>query len=214
LGVLLWEAHKKRWRIPARFFFNAGKAAATVMAFQLFYSPRCPYSMELGTLLEESAIACEFLNVDDMHQVPTWLPGTPALICGTDVFCGDAAFDRVEEQLARAAPPPRAGAALAASSGGGAMAHRRMVPDMDCRTPQPVISQQTAAPAGAAGSGMIEARLGGGRSGGGSKKASRGTGLGAAFSSPSVADEDNLDSKYSKEAMAAKLKALQSVHHR
>ncbi|AAR26917.1 FirrV-1-B42 [Feldmannia irregularis virus a] len=72
---------------------------------------RCKYSREIMTLSAELGVEHRVQFIDlDKNPPPTWLPGTPSLVCGNDVYCGDAAFKYVEnmQRSTAAAEPSKA----------------------------------------------------------------------------------------------------------
>ncbi|ACH46803.1 unknown [Feldmannia species virus] len=55
---------------------------------------RCPFSKEIVDL----AKSLQNISMFDLGQIdpPPWLPGTPTVVDGADVYCGDAAFSFLE----------------------------------------------------------------------------------------------------------------------
>lgn len=56
----------------------------------------CPHSVSLmNDIRNVHRIPCTVIDVADGKNVPPWLYGTPSIVVGTDVYCGDTAFDFV-----------------------------------------------------------------------------------------------------------------------
>lgn len=55
----------------------------------------CPHSDDLVSLAQMRGLV--FNKIDVSQTIPpNWLPGTPSVVCGGDVYCGDAALSFVE----------------------------------------------------------------------------------------------------------------------
>ncbi len=61
-------------------------------------SASCEHSVDLlREIREVRRIPCSIVDIaHNVVGVPTWLRGTPSIVVGTDVYCGDTAFDYVE----------------------------------------------------------------------------------------------------------------------
>lgn len=67
-------------------------------------SSMCRHSTDLMREIRDVYhIPCTVVDVANGSGVPTWLKGTPSVVVGTDVYCGDTAFDFV---ASIAANPP------------------------------------------------------------------------------------------------------------
>lgn len=69
----------------------------------------CKHSVDLMREIRDVyRVPCTVIDVASGVSVPTWLKGTPSIVVGTDVYCGDTAFDFVasigETQETRASP--------------------------------------------------------------------------------------------------------------
>ena len=59
-------------------------------------STMCRHSADLLREIRETyRVPCSVIDVSDGLGVPTWLKGTPSIVVGTDVYCGDTAFEFV-----------------------------------------------------------------------------------------------------------------------
>lgn len=57
-------------------------------------SAECRHSVDLMKEIRDvHRIPCNVIDVADGVNVPSWLKGTPSIVVGTDVYCGDTAFD-------------------------------------------------------------------------------------------------------------------------
>jgi len=56
----------------------------------------CRHSRELVRLVQhEYKIPCKIVDIS-IEGIPSWITGTPNIVVGTDVYCGDTAFNYVE----------------------------------------------------------------------------------------------------------------------
>lgn len=55
----------------------------------------CRYSDDLVEIAQKRGLSFNKIDVS-FSTPPSWLPGTPSVVCGGDVYCGDAAFQFVE----------------------------------------------------------------------------------------------------------------------
>ena len=55
----------------------------------------CPYSDDLVNLAHTKGLNIQRIDVSQKIP-PSWLPGTPSVVCQGNVYCGDAAFDFIE----------------------------------------------------------------------------------------------------------------------
>ena len=55
----------------------------------------CPYSDDLVNLAHTRGLNIQRIDVSQKTP-PSWLPGTPSVVCRGNVYCGDAAFDFIE----------------------------------------------------------------------------------------------------------------------
>lgn len=56
----------------------------------------CRHSVDLlREIREVHRVPCSVIDVADGLSVPAWLKGTPSIVVGTDVYCGDTAFEFV-----------------------------------------------------------------------------------------------------------------------
>lgn len=59
-------------------------------------SSKCRHSGDLMNVIRDvHRIPCSVIDVAGGENVPVWLRGTPSLVTGTDVYCGDTAFEFV-----------------------------------------------------------------------------------------------------------------------
>ena len=59
-------------------------------------SALCRHSADLLREIRETyRVPCSVIDVSGGLSVPTWLKGTPSIVVGTDVYCGDTAFEFV-----------------------------------------------------------------------------------------------------------------------
>lgn len=57
-------------------------------------STSCRHSVDLMKEIRDvHRLPCKVVDVADGVNIPTWLRGTPSIVLGTDVYCGDTAFD-------------------------------------------------------------------------------------------------------------------------
>ena len=59
----------------------------------VYVSSRCKYCDELLQLMKK--IKHKVINIDN-EEYPDFLPGVPTVVDGTNVFCGDAAYNFIE----------------------------------------------------------------------------------------------------------------------
>ena len=76
----------------------------------------CKHSADLMREIRDVyRVPCTVIDVASGVGIPTWLKGTPSIVVGTDVYCGDTAFDFVasigENQETRASPDSHVGQA-------------------------------------------------------------------------------------------------------
>ena len=56
----------------------------------------CKHSIDLlKEIRDVHRVPCSVIDVADGIQVPPWLKGTPSIVVGTNVYCGDTAFEFV-----------------------------------------------------------------------------------------------------------------------
>jgi hypothetical protein len=71
-------------------------------------SAGCKYSMELlHDIQNVYNIPVSVVDVAKSGNIPPWLRGTPSIVVGTDVYCGDTAFMYVESLSHRQSQPAR-----------------------------------------------------------------------------------------------------------
>lgn len=59
-------------------------------------SSKCRHSGDLVNAIRDvHRIPCSVVDVAGGKNVPVWLRGTPSIVMGTDVYCGDTAFEFV-----------------------------------------------------------------------------------------------------------------------
>ncbi|CAM9101416.1 unnamed protein product [Sphacelaria rigidula] len=59
-------------------------------------SAECKHSADLMREIRDvHNVPCTVIDVADGVNIPTWLRGTPSIVVGTEVYCGDTAFDFV-----------------------------------------------------------------------------------------------------------------------
>ncbi len=59
-------------------------------------SSKCRHSGDLMNAIRDvHRIPCSVIDVAGGKNVPVWLRGTPSIVMGTDVYCGDTAFELV-----------------------------------------------------------------------------------------------------------------------
>ncbi|CAM9104403.1 unnamed protein product [Ectocarpus sp. 8 AP-2014] len=57
-------------------------------------SKECRHSVDLMKEVRDvHRLPCNVVDVADGDNIPMWLKGTPSIVVGTDVYCGDTAFD-------------------------------------------------------------------------------------------------------------------------
>lgn len=60
-------------------------------------SSGCRHSTDLmRDIRDVYHIPCTVVDVAKSASIPSWLKGTPSIVVGTDVYCGDTAFDFVQ----------------------------------------------------------------------------------------------------------------------
>lgn len=68
----------------------------------------CKHSMELCHEIQNVyKIPCSVVDVQKSVDIPRWLKGTPSIVKGTDVYCGDTAFMFIESLSHSISQPPR-----------------------------------------------------------------------------------------------------------
>lgn len=71
-------------------------------------SSECRYSMELCHEIQNVyKIPCSVVDVQGGINIPPWLKGTPSIVKGSDVYCGDTAFMFVESLSHSISQPSR-----------------------------------------------------------------------------------------------------------
>ena len=71
-------------------------------------SKRCKYSMELCHSVQDVyKIPVNIVDLQTCSQVPSWMKGTPSIVVGKDVYCGDTAFMYVESLSHSMSQPSR-----------------------------------------------------------------------------------------------------------
>ena len=75
----------------------------------LFVNSRnCRHSMDLCHEIQNVyKIQCSVVDVQDSINIPGWLKGTPSIVKGSDVYCGDTAFMFVESLSHSMSQPSR-----------------------------------------------------------------------------------------------------------
>lgn len=59
-------------------------------------SAQCMHSADLMRQIRDvHRVPCTVIDVADGVDIPVWLKGTPSIVVGTDVYCGDTAFEFV-----------------------------------------------------------------------------------------------------------------------
>lgn len=59
-------------------------------------SAECRHSADIMREIRDvHRVPCTVIDVADGVNIPTWLRGTPSIVVGTDVYCGDTAFEFV-----------------------------------------------------------------------------------------------------------------------
>lgn len=59
-------------------------------------SAECMHSADLMKEIRDvHRVPCTVIDVADGAKIPAWLKGTPSIVVGTDVYCGDTAFEFV-----------------------------------------------------------------------------------------------------------------------
>lgn len=59
----------------------------------------CRHSRELLRLVKDDhKIPCTIVDIS-VEGIPSWLTGTPNIVVGTDVYCGDTAFQYIESSM-------------------------------------------------------------------------------------------------------------------
>lgn len=59
-------------------------------------SSKCRHSGDLMNAIRDvHRVPCSVIDVAGGKNVPAWLRGTPSIVMGTDVYCGDTAFEFV-----------------------------------------------------------------------------------------------------------------------
>lgn len=117
-------------------------------------SSECRHSVDLmRSIRDVHRVSCTVIDVaDGVGVVPTWLRGTPSIVVGTDVYCGDTAFQFVEsvvvdrETTYTPAPPDQTSSLQDIVSGKGG----KKTDAIGCGlakafTPPPQISEEEAA---------------------------------------------------------------------
>jgi len=91
-------------RAPDRETKNAQRSARqqqqkteTTPVFTIYVnSAACRHSMDLlKEITETYRVPCSVIDVAADPNIPSWLKGTPSVVVGTDVYCGDTAFQFV-----------------------------------------------------------------------------------------------------------------------
>lgn len=71
-------------------------------------SKGCKHSMELCHEIQNVyKIPCSVVDVQQGINIPGWLKGTPSIVKGIDVYCGDTAFMFIESLSHSISQPPR-----------------------------------------------------------------------------------------------------------
>ena len=79
----------------------------TELGFTLYTNfSRCRYSQEIVNAANERHLNFTVKDVDAL-SAPRWLPGTPSVVYGENVYCGDAAFKFVETHHNKPEDPER-----------------------------------------------------------------------------------------------------------
>ena len=82
------------------------------------YCKKCKYSREIMTLASELGVEDQIQFIDvETNPPPQWLPGTPSVVCGNDVYCGDAGFNFVSSMTRSGVARPVDRRPLSAPSG-------------------------------------------------------------------------------------------------
>jgi hypothetical protein len=76
-----------------------GSAAETILFVD---SQHCEFSVQLMQLSYDHGLSIQFYDISE-KQAPSWLPVTPTVLVGQEVFCGDSAFAYIESLLRPAA---------------------------------------------------------------------------------------------------------------
>ncbi|CAN0576061.1 unnamed protein product, partial [Ectocarpus sp. 12 AP-2014] len=75
-------------------------------------STECRHSVDLMKEVRDThGLPCNVVDVASGVNIPTWLKGTPSIVVGKDVYCGDTAFDfaasvALEYHQSQGCPPP------------------------------------------------------------------------------------------------------------
>lgn len=72
-----------------------GQLAAPEPMFTMYVnSTKCRHSVDLMKQVRDvHRLPCNVVDVASGVNIPTWLKGTPSIVVGKDVYCGDTAFD-------------------------------------------------------------------------------------------------------------------------
>lgn len=60
-------------------------------------SSECRHSVDLlRDIRDVHRVPCTVVDISNGAEIPSWLKGTPSIVVGTDVYCGDTAFQLAE----------------------------------------------------------------------------------------------------------------------
>lgn len=84
-------------RAPKKPMKTTEPVAPTEPMFTVYVnSSKCRHSGDLMNAIRDvHRIPCSVIDVAGGKNVPVWLRGTPSIVMGTDVYCGDTAFEFV-----------------------------------------------------------------------------------------------------------------------
>lgn len=111
------------------------------------HSSKCKHSMELCHDIQNVyKIPCSVVDVKMCANIPVWLKGTPSIVMGTDVYCGDTAFMFIESLSHKNSQPsrPEQSSVQDIISGKGRQSDNKGCGLSDAFCPPPQISEEEA----------------------------------------------------------------------
>lgn len=92
------EKNMQRQSMQARPNLGPGPGPGPGPDFTIYVnSSECRHSVELlRNIRDVHRVPCTVIDISNGANIPSWLKGTPSIVVGTDVYCGDTAFQIAE----------------------------------------------------------------------------------------------------------------------